>query len=431
MGARRRSAGIGSKRVLMIAYHFPPLAGSSGIQRTLRFVQHLPKFGWQPLVLTTNTRAYERTSQDLDGELPSDTIVRRAFALDSARHLSLWGRHLASMARPDRWMSWKFDGVRQGMKMIRELRPDALWSTFPIATAHAIGAELHRRSQIPWVADFRDPMAQDGYPPDPATWQQYKAIEEQAIEHAQLCMFTTPGAARAYRERYPGAAARIELLENGYDEESFVTAQADPGLGEALTPGAITLLHSGIVYPEERDPTQLFAALGRLRQAGQLPDGRLKLRFRAPVHEALLTALAKTHGIEALVEVLPAVGYQQALREMLRADALLVMQDSNCNAQIPAKLYEYLRAGRPVLCLSDAAGDTEALCRDAGLDTCARLDDAQAIAHLLQRLLAGPEALPLPSAAATRRASRLGRSQVLAEHLDRIARRSVPLLDAA
>lgn len=29
------------KRILMIAYHFPPLAGSSGIQRTLRFVQHL------------------------------------------------------------------------------------------------------------------------------------------------------------------------------------------------------------------------------------------------------------------------------------------------------------------------------------------------------------------------------------------------------
>src|ERR1017187_600848 len=157
------------KRVLMIAYHFPPLAGSSGIQRTLRFVQHLPKFGWQPLVLSTNARAYEHTNHDLDGELPCGTVVRRAFALDSARHLSLWGRHIGALARPDRWVSWKLDGVRQGMKMIREFRPDALWSTYPIATAHLIGAELQRRSGIPWVADFRDPMAQDGYPPDPKT----------------------------------------------------------------------------------------------------------------------------------------------------------------------------------------------------------------------------------------------------------------------
>ena len=64
------------KRVLMVAYHFPPLAGSSGIQRTLRFVQHLPKFGWQPLVLSTHTRAYERISHDFDGDLPSGTVVR-------------------------------------------------------------------------------------------------------------------------------------------------------------------------------------------------------------------------------------------------------------------------------------------------------------------------------------------------------------------
>ena len=68
------------KRVLMIAYHFPPLAGSSGIQRTLRFVQHLPKFGWEPLVLLTNARAYEHTSHDLVGELSSGLGVRRTAA---------------------------------------------------------------------------------------------------------------------------------------------------------------------------------------------------------------------------------------------------------------------------------------------------------------------------------------------------------------
>ena len=281
----------------MVAYHFPPLAGSSGIQRTLRFVQHLPKFGWQPLVLSTHTRAYERISHDLDADLPSGTVVRRAFALDSARHLSLWGRHVGALARPDRWVSWKLDGVRQGMKMIREFRPDVLWSTYPIATAHLIGAELHRRSGIPWVADFRDPMAQDGYPADPATWQQFKAIEEQATDQAHYCMFTTPGAARVYRERYPNAAARIVVLENGYDEESFAAVQtASPR--EALNPGAITLLHSGIVYPSERDPTQLFVALGRMKKSGQFVSVALKLRFRAAAHEQMLKRLAEEHGVQ-------------------------------------------------------------------------------------------------------------------------------------
>ena len=104
------------KRILMIAYHFPPLAGSSGIQRTLRFVQHLPSLGWQPMVLTAHTRAYEQTSQDLLADVPSNTLVRRAFALDTARHLHLAGRYLGWMARPDRWVSWKFDGVREGLR---------------------------------------------------------------------------------------------------------------------------------------------------------------------------------------------------------------------------------------------------------------------------------------------------------------------------
>ena len=65
------------KKVLMIAYHFPPLAGSSGIQRTLRFAQQLPEFGWQPIVLTADPRAYERTSDDLLDQLPAGLVVGR------------------------------------------------------------------------------------------------------------------------------------------------------------------------------------------------------------------------------------------------------------------------------------------------------------------------------------------------------------------
>jgi hypothetical protein len=90
------------KRVLMIAYHFPPLAGSSGIQRSLRFVQQLPQFGWQPLVLTAHERAYEHVSDDLLEQIPSGTVVRRAFALDAARHLGWRGRTAGSVGASTR-----------------------------------------------------------------------------------------------------------------------------------------------------------------------------------------------------------------------------------------------------------------------------------------------------------------------------------------
>jgi glycosyltransferase involved in cell wall biosynthesis len=402
----------------MIAFHFPPLAGSSGIQRTLRFAQQLPRFGWEPLVLSAAPLAYERVDEDLIAEVPADTVVRRAFALDSARHLALGGRYLARLARPDRWISWKFDGIRQGMQLIRRYRPQLIWSTYPIATAHVIAAELQRRSGLPWVADFRDPMAQDGYPADARTWQRFHEIEQTAVSRAALSMFTTPGAVQCYRDRYPAFRDRMMLLENGFDEESFVRAERDPAIAQPLCAGSLTLLHSGIVYPDERDPSHLFEALARMRRAGRLPCGRLRIRFRAAVHEQLLQSLAARYGVQDVIETLPAIGYAPALTEMLRADGLLLLQAANCNEQIPAKVYEYLRAGVPILCLADSRGDTQDVMRRAGLDTCAGIDKPGEIAELLERFIADPRALP--RARDAHGASRLARTATLAAQLDRL-----------
>jgi glycosyltransferase involved in cell wall biosynthesis len=408
------------KRVLMVAFHFPPLAGSSGIQRTLRFVQHLPQLGWQPLVLSAAPQAYERTSDDLLADVPAGTVVRRAFALNSARHLAFRGRYLAATARPDRWISWKFDAVRRGMRMIREFQPQAIWTTYPIATAHVIGAELQRRSGLPWIADFRDPMAQDGYPADPATWRQFSAIERAALEHAHLATFTTPGAVRTYRERYPAAAERCVLLENGYDEESFAAAAAESATAEPLNPGMLTLLHSGVVYPHERDPNALFAALASLNETHRHVPFRI--RFRAAGNETQFSRLAERYAVAERIEFLPPLPYKAALAEMLRADGLLVLQAANCNDQIPAKVYEYFRARRPIVALTDPRGDTAGLLRQCGIESIAALDDPAAIASLLAKALTelatGHGALP--DEAAVRAASRHSRSEALARLLDSV-----------
>ena len=57
----------------------------------------------------------------------------------------------------------------------------------------------------------------------------------------------------------------------------------------------------------------------------------------------------------------------------------IIMQAAVDNQQIPAKLYEYLRMGRPILGLTDASGDTAELMRKAGLDTIVGLDDRRAL----------------------------------------------------
>lgn len=407
----------GRRRVLMVAYHFPPLAGSSGIQRTLRFVQYLREHDWEPIVLTAHPRAYEHTSPDLDREVPQGVIVHRAQALDARRHLALFGRYPAALARPDRWGSWRWDGVRAGMELVRLHRPALLWSTYPIATAHLIGAELQRRSGLPWIADFRDPMIEPDEPFFGDHEDLYVAIEQRAVQQAARCVFTTPGAARLYTGRFPQHARRMTVIENGYDEDSFAGLAASDATHRASGPRV--LLHSGVVYPAARDPRHLFAALRQLHDAGEIGPGTLRVRFRAAVHDELLRALAAQARVADYIEFAPHVPYARALQEMTEVDGLLILQDANCNRQVPAKLYEYLRAGRPVLALTDPAGDTAAVLRAAGIESIAPLARADAIADLLRahlqgrlRACAGPDAVQA--------ASRRARTAQLAALMDRV-----------
>jgi len=133
--------------------------------------------------------------------------------------------------------------------------------------------------------------------------------------------------------------------------------------------------------------------------------------------------IAQSQGVMDLIEFLPAIPYREALTEMMRADALLVLQAANCNDQIPAKIYEYLRSGRPMLCLTDPTGDTAGVMRAAGLADITRLDSADEIAAALPRFLDGVRTgqATLPAADYVREASRAGRAQALAALCERAA----------
>ncbi|MDD5330481.1 MAG: glycosyltransferase [Sulfuricella sp.] len=412
------------KRVLMIAYHYPPLRGSSGIQRTLKFSRYLPEFGWEPIILTAHPRAYPSTGDDQLGEVPEGVPVHRAFALDTSRHLSLMGRYPGMLALPDRWISWWLGAVPAGLRLIRRYRPDAIWSTYPIATAHLIGLSLRRLTGIPWVADFRDPMTEPDYPPDPSTRRIYQWIGGQAAAHCARAVCTTPGTIDLYRAGFPRIpASRFSLIENGYDEENFAAAEANAAA--ATTAGKpFTLVHSGIVYPSERDPVPLFEALAELLRQRLISPASFKLVLRASCHDEYLRQLADRCGIGDIVSLAPPVPYREALAEMLAADGLLILQAANCNRQVPAKLYEYLRARRPILALTDPAGDTAATLKNAGIDTIARLDSKDDILRALPHFLslAGRNEAPIASSETVRAASRRSRTGALAAILDEVAR---------
>jgi len=414
--------------ILMVVFHYPPLQGSSGIHRALNFSRYLSLHGWRPIILTVTPTAYPEVDPNGEARIPHGIIVERAGALDSARRLSFRGAYPKLFALPDRWISWWPGGVLQGLRLIRRHRPSLVWSTFPIATAHLIGLTLHRLSGLPWVADFRDPMVEkdpetgEDYPFDPAIRTVYGWIESATVKHCSKAIFTTPGAASMYAKRYVKVPeSRWAVIPNGFDEESFESARGSL-VGMRPTQGPVVLVHSGVLYPGHRDPGPFFDAVAQLRHAGTVSPATLRVVLRASGSETQYKSHIDRNGIADIVSLEPSLPYEAALAEMLSADGLLLFQGSNCNWQIPAKAYEYLRARRPILALTDVAGDTAELLLSEGVDTIAPIDSsdriAEALREFLERVRSG--SAPVPASDRVELHSRKHRTKELAAVLDAV-----------
>jgi glycosyltransferase involved in cell wall biosynthesis len=410
------------RKILIVAFHFPPQAGSSGMLRALKFCRNLPENGWEPVVLTASPRAYEKLDWTQVGEIPSGMRVFRAFALDTQRHLAIRGRYLRWTALPDRWVSWCLGAVPSGLFAIYRQRAQVILTTFPVATSLLIGLILHRLTGRPWLVDLRDSMTEEDYPRDPLTWRLYRWIERQMVRHGSRLIFTAPSTIRMYLERYPELRPeKCLLIPNGYDESDF-RSLVPWELRDNHSGSPLYLLHMGVLYPEERDPDPFFQALRRLKTEGRVSAAQLRVGLRASGSEGYHADKIHQLGIEDLVELLPALPYHQALQEGAHADGLLLFQGASCDHQIPAKAYEYLRLRRPILALTTETGDTAALLKETRGATIVNMHDAGAIYRALPGFLDSLQRgeHQLPDADKVVQYSRSNQAQALARCLSQL-----------
>jgi len=223
-----------------------------------------------------------------------------------------------------------------------------------------------------------------------------------------------------YAERYPLIPKeRWGVIANGYDEETFAGAEK-LSRRPAQKQGPMVLLHSGVLYPYERDPRAFYASLADLRKLGEISPENLKVVLRGSGHDDYHQRQIAQYGIGDIVHLEKNLPYREALSDMLQADGLLIFQADHCNHMIPAQVYEYLRCRRPILALTDSAGDTANLLLENGVDTIVPLDSVKAISeyliHFLQLCRMGTS--PLPDPAKVRFYSRTYRTRELAELLD-------------
>jgi len=340
------------------------------MQRTLKFARYLPELGWDVEVLTVRAETYDLLDASMLEQIPEQVSVHRTFCIHPKKHLSIAGHYPGIFDFLDRYAYWFPFGVWRGWRLSRERRFDVIYSTSPTRTAHLIAGAVARLTGIPWVCDFRDPWL------DPANEQRIRcslgggalvgflrARERGILKAAKRVIVNTAPSkmdlAARHAELDPG---RIEVLPNGYDEADFAGVNA---ARRAAPAQSLVLLHSGDVYPVTRNPRPLIEAVADLVSSGRIGPSEIHLRFIgsgvALESESFRTWL-RERSMEKLVSIEPRMAHEPCIAEMLAADVLLLLQCTpDANMQVPAKFYEYLRTGKPMLTLAPSASATAQL----------------------------------------------------------------------
>ncbi len=383
--------GAPERRLLVIAFHYPPDNSSTGVLRTLKFTEYLARHGWGSEVISVPETLYESRDPALAAALPGHVGVHRVWAADVKRLLGVRGIYPRALAFPDRYWPWIRPAVRRGSALIEAGRVDAVYSTYPMATAHLIGLALHRRYGLPWVVDFRDPWIEDSMPPI-RRWAE-GLLERRVVARAGRVICNTPAMRRYLLGRYADLPEeRFVTIPNGYDEKDF--ADLEP---ESI--GKFEILYPGAIDGANRDPLPFLAAVRLALERGWLVREDLQVtllgcgpyadapQFRAGLRDSGVADVVAVRG-----ERLP---YRRALARMAGADLLLALSEPVGGGdtarrnrtwtymQVPAKTYEYLRVGRPILALMSGGAVAELLERTAGVRTIPP-DDTEAIARALR-----------------------------------------------
>jgi glycosyltransferase involved in cell wall biosynthesis len=220
------------KRVLLVSYYFPPLAGS-GVFRPLRLAKCLPGAGWHVSVITVSANARVLRDETLSSEVPAETRVERTFSLEPRNVLLALGKvSLKGLARrsqpwlrvPDDQRGWVPFAVRGAMRVLESAAHDVVVSTSGPTSAHLVAREVHRRSGIPWVADFRDEWTTNPYLRYPSAWhlRLNRRLERAVLSEAdRVVCVSTPWLdnLRALVPQEPESKFRVR--PNGYDADHF------------------------------------------------------------------------------------------------------------------------------------------------------------------------------------------------------------------
>jgi len=377
------------RRVLLVSYHFPPVGGA-GVQRPVKFVKYLRRFGWETSVLMASNPSVPVFDNSLCADLPDDLIVERARTWEpgyrfkkniatgssglrtgvKARALGVCRRLLRQGAgmllQPDPQILWVPAALKAGLRLLRRIPHDAILATAPPYANLLLGGLLKKRTGLPLILDYRDEwdMSSKYLENSQRDWVSHavqQRMQRGVLRQADAVVATTQASTRrlAERARQAGSRAQTVCIYNGYDTSDFPSGSANRESSTSET-RRFRIVYTGTLW-NLTNVEPLVQAIERLATRGGDLLNRIELLFvgrKTPEQRVMLDRITQTG---CRIEIEDYCDHNRALELMASADALCLLLSDVDGAErvVPAKLFEYLALRREILAITPVGETTD------------------------------------------------------------------------
>jgi hypothetical protein len=338
------------KRVLIVAYHFPPL-GTGGVGRALGWARHLQSSGWMPTILAATPNRGWPTDHTLLQQVPDTVAVTRVLPWDPRPDPP------PGLNRRELTFLWRPPAIRAGRLMLAEKPHDLILSTAPPPVAHGVASALAREFEIPWVADFRDPWALGA----PTLWRKFR--RSQLVQSAADVVAVNEHLKNHLEKSF---RRHVHTVFNGFEPDEIPNTVA-------TVPRSVVLLGT---LSDFNDLDTLFRVLAHLN--GEFIHIGVSRRFD-------LKARAAAAGLRQV----RSAGYlsrADALRESAKGSVMLLSLAKEEHLTLPTKMFDYMGLRKPVLCLGEDGATADFIKSIPGLGLSVKACDASAIKVALEAL---------------------------------------------
>ncbi|MDI6786351.1 MAG: glycosyltransferase family 4 protein [bacterium] len=381
------------RKVLIVACYFPPYGGM-GCQRALKFVKYLPQNEWMPTVLTVKEKKtkegspsreefYKHKDPSLLKDIPPEVLVHRTPILEPTLFLkkmffrgvkkissvepserlvqtkrNIFFKYLRTFLDfPDHEIGWLPFALHKGLQVIKNEDIDIIFTTSPPHSIHIIGYFLKCLTKKPWVVDFRDPWTREVWfnPATPLRRRMEEGLEKRILKYADKIICNTEPMKEDFIKSYSDIPKNnFEVITNGFDKEDFQDLEKKPQEKFTITYTGTMCISFDAKKSVRYNPIHFFKALRNLLDEKPELENKIQVNFVVLIREELdVSNLIKKLNLENILRIYQFLSHQECMKYLVNSDALLLIHHAGGKSKdwVPAKLYEYLGAGKPVLAL--------------------------------------------------------------------------------